>query len=83
MPARNDNRIRHIPYTYRDGTGFGDHYITQDPSLETASQFDITVFPHGDDNQPAGSPLNTTPHVRVRTWDGERWQNISFTPIAR
>jgi hypothetical protein len=83
MPERDGTRIRHIPYAYPDGAGFGDHYVTRDPSLGTADQFDITVFPRGNSTAPAGSPLNTTPHIRIRTWDGEAWQDISFTPIAK
>lgn len=73
--------IRHIPYAYSDQAGFGDHYITHDPAYRTAAQFDITVFPRGDDRLPAGDPLRETPHVRIRTWDGQQWHTASSTPI--
>jgi hypothetical protein len=74
-------RIRHIPWAYSDGAGFGHHYITLDPSLGTAEQFDIAVFPRGDDRRRAGDPMRDTPHIRVRTWDGDAWHEASVTPI--
>jgi hypothetical protein len=83
MSARNDSRLRHIAYAYPDGTGFGDHYITQDPALGTADQFDVTVFPYGDDRLPHSDPLHTVPHVRIQTWDGQDWQVVSRTPIEK
>jgi hypothetical protein len=83
MSERNDGSLRHIAYTHAYGTGFGDHYITKDPALGTADQFDITVFPHGDNRLPHGDPLCTVPHVRIRTWDGQDWQDISRTPIEK
>ena len=76
-------RIRHIPWCYSTGDGFGHHYITQDPSLPTAEQFDIAVFPRGDKSRIAPDPLRDTPQVRIRTWDGQQWRNTSFTPISK
>ena len=75
--------IRHIPWAYPDGTGFGDHYVTQDPSLGTADQFDVAVFPRGDMSRPASDPLREMPHIRIRTWDGDAWHEASATPITR
>jgi hypothetical protein len=77
-------RIRHIPYAYSDGTGFGHHYCTQDHSLRTADQFDITIFPKGDSRRPKGDPMRRTPHIRIRVWDipAREWREQSVTAIA-
>lgn len=75
-------RIRHIPWAYPDGTGFGHHYVTQDPSLRTAEQFDVAIFPGGDKSRLGGDPLYDTPHIRIRTWNGQAWHNTSITPIS-
>ena len=83
MSERTEERIRHIAYSHSDGSGFGDHYITQDKSLKTADQFDVTVFPRGDHNLPAGQMLRDIPHIRIRTWDGDGWHIASVTLIAR
>lgn len=76
-------RIRHIPFAYSDGTGFGHHYITQDDSLPTAGQFDITVFHRGDKSRRGGELLRDTPHVRIRTFDGTDWNIASITLISK
>lgn len=78
-----DPRIRHIPWTDSTGNGFGHHYITQDASLGTAEQFDIAIFPRGDSMRLGGDPLRNTPHIRIRAWDGQVWQDASVTIINR
>lgn len=78
MPAP----LRHIPWAYSTGDGFGHHYITDDPGMPTAEQFDIAVFPRGDKGRIAPDPLRDTPHIRIRTFDGSGWTVASVTPIA-
>lgn len=78
------SRIRDIPFAYSTGDGFGHHYVTQDHSLRTADQFDVTVFPRGDKMRPGQDPLRHTPHIRIRVlddFDGNEWRVVSVTPI--
>lgn len=81
MSERTSTRLRHIPYALADGSGFGDHYIRQDASLPVAEQFDIRVHPRGDKMRLGGDPLRDTPHVAIKTWDGQAWSEASITPI--
>lgn len=76
-------KIRHIPWTSATSECFGDHYITRDPSLPTAEQFDIHIYPRGDTMRLGGDPLRTMPHVRITVWDGQAWQDAGIVPIGR
>ena len=76
-------RIRHLAYTHSTGDGFGDHYVTYDKSLPTAEQFDVTVYPRGDNRRPAGDPFRETPHVVTRVFDGTEWTETGIAPIGK
>lgn len=79
-------RIKHVTYTYSTGDAFGDHYITRDNSLPAAEQFDITVYPTGDNTIPLGDPdekFRYEPHVHVRVFLGGQWETRSRTYIGK
>lgn len=83
MSIRSESRIRDIPFTHAHSDSFGNHYITQDESLPTAKQFDVTVFPTGDNHKSPDSALRTTPHVRIRKLVDGIWVDLTFTPIDK
>lgn len=73
-------RLRHIAWTASTGDSFGDHYIRHDDSLKTADQFDIAVYPRGDNRE--SDWRRDTPHVVIRIFDGTEWYTVSVTPVT-
>lgn len=77
-------RLRHIPFTVPYGqASFGDHYIRQDDSMAVAAQFDVTVYPRGNNRLPMGDPMRGVPHVETRVFDGTEWTVTGRAPICR
>jgi len=80
---KDEPRIRHIPGSFSDGSGFSDHYITKDKSLPTAGQWMVDTYPRGDNRRPLTDPFHSAPHVAVRVWDGTEWQERSVAYIGK
>jgi hypothetical protein len=78
-------RIRHLAAANSDGSGFGDHYVTNDKSLPTADQWIVDTYPTGDNRRLLWDPFRDTPHVVIRTWSDatQKWTEVSVTGIAR
>lgn len=86
--GNSDAPIRHLPYAYSNGNGFGDHYVNRAPGRFPllAEQVTVTIYPEGNKSLPTGGELAAfryEPHVETRVFTGGRWETRGRTFIGK